>query len=321
MAGCTRQEACARLEGAKPGSRCNITRGGEGAAVAPWPRGPSSSLGQVRGLPGSPPSLLPGKDAPLLTPQLTVLGLSPAGWCPQRGGAPSEPGTHGCTRRFLGPGPVLRLCPPGSARRTGLRPQHRPQSCMSCPGWGGWTESLPSPPGLRLARVQLPAGPGMWVSLPTPLPILFSPPFLPRGGPAWDWGSRPGSFPMGALRRGAGAALLASLPNRPLAAATSLSLWPRVSHALRKELLSGPWPRGLPASERSQENRASPSPGPALRPLTPSICHSAIALAHRLEGLALCPALCWAVWEVLTPDCTDLSTQGSKAGAGHSVWS
>lgn len=141
-------------------------------------------------------------------------------------------------------------------------------------------------------------------------------PGIGSSGPApSQWGPRARA----PLQRGAGAALLASLLALSLAlTATSLSLWPRVSHTLRKELLSGLWPRGLLASE--------PSPpqgwvGPALLPPTPSLYPSVISLAHGLEGLALCPALCWAVWEVLTPDHTDLSTKGNQAAAGRSVWS
>lgn len=131
---------------------------------------------------------------PLLTPQLTFLGLTPAGWCPPRAWS-SRAGRAALCVQASSCGSALQALP----RRTGLRPP----SCMPCPGWGGWTESLRPPPGLSLAREQLPAGPGMWVSFPAPLHTLFSPPFLYGGGHAWHWELRPCAFPMGPESQGA----------------------------------------------------------------------------------------------------------------------
>lgn len=271
MAGRTGQEACTGWRAPKP-VPVHGTRAGEGAVVAPRPRGPSSGLGQVPCLPGSSHPSSRARRPPLLTPQLPVLGLSPAGRCPPRGGAPRVPGT----RRSPCAGLVRGLCPAGPA--SGLR--------AASPVPAGEAGASPSRhPPASAWPVQLLAGAGVWGSLrPPPHPVRSSLSLQRRAG--WELGGA--AAPQGApLQRGAGAgAPLAALPALPAATAAALPLGPRVPHALRKQLLSGLRPRGLRPGRGSHP---APGLGGPCPPSPPSRCPQACGLA--------CAPLRRAVWE------------------------
>lgn len=167
-------------------------------------RAPGSGRYGVRPAPHHPSSQ--ARMPPLLTAQLAFLGLTPAGWCPQRAWN-SRAGRAAFCVQASSCGSARQALPAGPA--SGLN-TGRELHVLSRVGWLG--RVLPPPPGLGLARVQLPAGPGCGFPCP-PLPILFSPPFPYSGGRLGGIGRdgefRPGSFPLGpesrgALQRGAG---------------------------------------------------------------------------------------------------------------------
>lgn len=184
---CTGQTLVPGLWAQRGGSRCTVAGGGEGAVAAGVGLAARTELRARAGTVITRPLTIPFPPGEGVSSSHSPSPPSSAG--PPQGGARCVPGTRGLdaplsvSRRGLAALP-RRTQPAVWPLEAGEHPS--PLALESPTQTSGphvprsRAESCPPPPCGVLTGVHSPDGPERWVSLPAPLPILFSPHFLQR---------------------------------------------------------------------------------------------------------------------------------------------